>query len=379
MDDGVRLIRREEVIDVPERRRVSRTRSRTFSGDSYVEDGGRFIEDLERRRYYSPPRHVSRTRYVEEVEVPRYHSRPRSNSHVAFVDEIEEPIVISRSRRLSRRRSMRFDGAADDGGPEYGSPGRLHSMSRRSRSRSTSSEVLLIEEPVSPHAHSIRKAIEPDRGIQLIEKTVIEPKTSYYESEHEARSRSRSPSINRPEAFIEMLNPPSLYRTHDETTPVVSRRGSYHSDFDRADSPRRQSRRRYRESDITSDTDAESTYTPLHYRHVGTPSPRPLSPSPQADYLAEMLAKAQITPPGDQEKLRDLRYARGRASQRRYDDTPPPSAEYHRSEFHWDDAEDRAERESDVERYEAQDEYEEGERPRMEEEQTQSDGYNWMD
>ncbi len=330
IDDGVRVIHREEFVDMPERRRLSRFRARTFSGDSYIEDGGRYIEDLERRTYYTPPRRVSRTRYVDEFEVPRDRSRPRSNSHVTFVDEVEEPVLVSRPRRLSRRRSMRFDGAAETESVEYEIRGRSPSTNRPILSRSRSGGVQLIEETVIPRSRSLQRAIEPDREARLIEKTTIERRTPFYRSDYDARSRSQSRSTRRPESFVEI---PESDGNYSGTIRVKSRSSSQDDGSYEPHPTHQEPRRRYRADSISSDSESERPHTPIPYRYVYPPSPPPRSPSPRVDYLSEMLAKAQITPPGDQGNLRDIRYARGCAS-RRYEDTPPPSADYRQPAFY---------------------------------------------
>jgi len=394
--EPVRVVHREEVIDMPERRRLSRSRPISFSRESYIEDGGRYIEDLERRTYCSAPRRLSRTRYADELQVPRYSSRPRSNSHVTFVNDVEEPVVVPRPRRLSRRRSMRFDGAADteiskdeardrsrstrrpvhsDGVADtetskYETRGYSRSTNPLSRRRFTSGGVQLIERPIIPHSRSTSRAIEPDRGAKYIEETSIEPRTPYYESDHDARSRSRSRSVRRPEVLIETPRLASCHRAYSETTIVRSREASRDRNFNDLDIPQCEPRRRYRETDATSDTEDERTYASLSYHHVRAPSP------PLSDYLAGTLAKAQITPPRDQESLRDFHFAHGRA-QRRYDDTPPPSAEYHRPTFYRDDSVNGAERGPDGYEYEAQGYYDEGGYPGMEAE-PQGGGYDWM-
>lgn len=384
VDDGVRLIRREEVVDIPERRILSKSRQRTFSGESDIEDGGRYIENLERRTYYAPPRRSSRTRYVDKVEVPRYRSRRRSSSHVVFADEMEEPIIVPRPRRLSRRRSMHFDGAADVEDTEHENRDPSRSTSRVSRSTSRFGGVQLVEEAAMAHSCPGKKAIEADKTAQLTEGNFKGLGPPYYESDHDESSRSRSQSAQRPESLFETPRAVSHHRTYSPTPKTRSRTGSHYHDDSTNSSPQRQPRRRYRDTDVTSDTDAESTCTPSSYRHVRAPTPPPRSPSPCVDYLAGMLASAQITPPGDQDKLRDLRYARGRAS-KRYEDTPPPSAEYDRSKFEWDNDVDGAEQESVDYGYEPaernhtqREEYDKEEYPWMEE-QRQGDEYNWMD
>ena len=116
--DGVRIIRRTEIIDEPKR---SRSRSRLRSSRvSYIEDGGRHIDELVRPRCYSRPKSRSRSRYLDdELDGPEYHSSLRSHGRVAFVDDVDDPVIVTRPRsRLSRRRAMIFDGAADTGSSE---------------------------------------------------------------------------------------------------------------------------------------------------------------------------------------------------------------------------------------------------------------------
>ena len=116
--DAVRVIRRTEIIDEPKR---SRSRSRLRSNRaSYIEDGAQYIDELVLPRSYSRPRSLSRSRYLEdEFDGPEYHPSLKRHGHVAFVDEVDDPVLVSRPRtRLSRRRAMIFDGAADTGSLE---------------------------------------------------------------------------------------------------------------------------------------------------------------------------------------------------------------------------------------------------------------------
>ena len=88
-----------------------RSRSRSLSHVSYLE---------ERPRYRSRTRSASRVSYIECPDAPRLrHRRRRSSSQVRFVDEIDEPVPCSKPHRRKRRRVVYFDGAADTEISEY--------------------------------------------------------------------------------------------------------------------------------------------------------------------------------------------------------------------------------------------------------------------
>ena len=101
--EPIRVVRRTEVVDLPERPTRVRSVLRGTSHVEYVDSETHYIEDLDPRppRYLPKPRRLSRVSYIEEIaQQPRYRSRPRSSSHVSYVEE--RPRYRSRPRNVSR-------------------------------------------------------------------------------------------------------------------------------------------------------------------------------------------------------------------------------------------------------------------------------------
>ena len=98
--ESARVIRRTEIVDLPERSPRTRYVSRSSSHTDDVNSATRHIEDIDPPRHLHRPRTVSRVSFTEDVEQPRYRSRPRSLSHVSYVEE--RPRHRSRPRSISR-------------------------------------------------------------------------------------------------------------------------------------------------------------------------------------------------------------------------------------------------------------------------------------
>ena len=212
--EPIRVVRRTEVVDLPERPTRTRSVLRGTSHVEYVDSETQYVEDWDSRppRYLPKPRRSSRVSYIEEIEEqPRYRSRPGSSSHasyveerpryrsrsrsvgrvsyieesalprsrshrrarsssqVRFVDEIDEQ-VSPKPRRLKRRRVVYFDGPADD-----------EKSGERTHSRTSSDhhplqgaanddvEPVLIEEVNTPQSLASQNNVSEDRGAKLIE------------------------------------------------------------------------------------------------------------------------------------------------------------------------------------------------------------------
>lgn len=213
-EEPIRVIRRTEVVNLPERPPRSRSRLRSSSRAEYVDSANQYIEDLDPPRYLPRPRTLSRVSYFEDVKEPRNSSRPRSLSHVTyveelerpksrpkprsvsrvsyiedldpprsrrharsssqvrFVDETDEPVSPSKPRSLKRRRVVYYDGAADTENSEKQALIRTPSTNRSLQGAVTTANVdsgaVLIEEPMTPHSSASRKAVEHGRGIAPI-------------------------------------------------------------------------------------------------------------------------------------------------------------------------------------------------------------------
>ena len=333
--DGVRVIRRTEIIDEPKR---SRSRSRLRSSRaSYIEDGARYIDDLTRPRCYSKPRSLSRSRYLDdELDDPRYHSSLRSTGRVAFVDDLDDPIIVSRPRsRLSRRRAMIFDGAADTGSSEQEAYGRTLLADREAHGRIESRRgAEVVEESIKSSsdissstivransaAQTIVETIAPASSVAsepftdgIHESCLSRPEDSFtsessFLSGH-STERSFQPSVEDYESDGDVVSPftsssrrksvtfddtPS-FSNHDEAsdeptnteplkspTPSMEFGGSsQQQDLDEPETTLHERRRRYRGSNHSSVSD------------IALPAP-PLSP--HAGILSEMLQSMQITP-----------------------------------------------------------------------------------
>ena len=349
-DDGVRVIRREEIVDLPERRRLSRHGGPIFSEECCIRDDEPYLEDLDRHMYYAASRPPSRERYVEEVEINRSHSRPRNGSHFTFIEHSEEPgYGSSRARRHRRRRSIHFDGADEkeesqdkirhespmsmDGADDSTIRGRLKSPIRASRNASKSSRAQRVERATVTGLCPTQRALEPESSPKPMERTNIEPSTQPHKLYDHVRSRSRGRSAQwaeRPNKSRRPVGNDHMYNM--SPTRPQSQSGSYDPSEPSYSPPRRR-----RAISQASEFEVSRPNTPIYYRHVHAPSPLPCSPSPREDNLAEMLARIQITPPSEQDSRRNERYAHytRESSPRDYDYTPPTSAEYDQTMFPW--------------------------------------------
>ena len=331
--DGVRVIRRTEIIDGPKR---SRSRSRLRSSHfSYIEDGARYIEDLMRPRYHSKPRSLSQVRYYDDdFDVPR----PRSSGRVAFVDDRDDPVVIARPRsRLSRRRAMIFDGAADTGSSEqekhdrdvitsYEAHGQVDSLvgveiineTFRTSSDVSSSTILKangntvtlaetatsdtspVSEYVPTKAHKSYSS-QPDdaftaRTSEMSEQSYassFQPSVEEYDSDHNAAPYPASPAKRKSVTFEDSHVSSSQHKApgrkmtteSPSSSPISSMESitsNYKEDSKEPETPQDDRRRRYRHS-AHSSTSEDTTWAP--------------PPSSYARKLSEMLKSMQVTPP----------------------------------------------------------------------------------
>ena len=333
--DGVRVIRRTEIIDEPRR---SRSRSRLRSSRaSYIEDGARYIDDLTRPHYYSKPRSLSRSRYPEdELDDPRYHSSLRNTGRVAFVDDSDDPIIVSRPRsRLSRRRAMIFDGAADTGSSEQEAYGRTLFTDREAHGRIESLDDAEVVHGSIKSSSDISSStvVRANSGAQNIAETItpgssvasdpftggihtsclsrpedsftsessfssghstersLQPSVEDYESDGDVVPLFTSSTRRKSVTFDDNPSFSSYDEASDEPTnmePLKSPKPSMDSgeisqqqDLDKPETPLHERRRRYRGSNHSSISD------------IALPAP-PLSPL--AGELSEMLQSMQITP-----------------------------------------------------------------------------------
>ena len=216
--EPIRVVRRTEVVDLPEGPTRTRSVLRGTSHVEYVDSETQYIEDLDPPppRYLLKPRRSSRVSYIEEIEQqPRYRSRPRSSSHVSyveerpryrsrprsvsrvsyveesaiprsrsrrrarsssqvrFVDETDEP-VSPKPRRLKRRRVVYFDGPADN----EKSGERIHSRTPSSHRSLQGAAIndegpVLVEEVNTPQSLPSEKVVNQDRSAKLIEDQFI--------------------------------------------------------------------------------------------------------------------------------------------------------------------------------------------------------------
>ena len=224
--DAVRVIRRTEIIDEPKR---SRSRSRLRSSRaSYIEDGAQYIDELVQPRSYSKLRSLSRSRYLDdELDGPEYHPRLRSHGRVAFVDEFDDPVIVSRPRtRLSRRRAMIFDGAADTGSSEQGARGRTSLVDGESHGQTSlrpGGEV--IEESIKSGSNSSSSTvIGVNRGTQTIAETITPASTAVSQR---LTNRNHNPCLSRPEVSFTSESSFSSATSHGSFQPSVE---DYESD-----------------------------------------------------------------------------------------------------------------------------------------------------
>ena len=342
--DGVRVIRRTEIIDEPKR---SRSRSRLRSSRvSYIEDGARYIDDLTRPRCYSRPRSLSRSRYLDdEIGGPEYHSSLRNPGRVAFVDDVDDPVIVSRPRtRLSRRRAMIFDGAADTGSSEQEAYGRtlladcetheriglrpggeVTEESIRPGSDISSSTVVkangdaqTIAEIITPASTVVSEPLTGKTHISCLgrpedsftsessfssensHERSFQPSVEEYESDRDvvphftSSTRRKSVTFDDNPSFSnydEASNEPTNTESLKSPTPFTnSGASSQHQDLDEPETPLHERRRRYHGSNHSSISD------------IALPAP-PLS-QPLAK-LSEMLQSMQVTPPRGSSRPQD--------------------------------------------------------------------------
>lgn len=214
--EPVRITRRTEVVDLPERPPRNRSILRSSSRAEYVDSATQYIEDLDPPRYLPRPRSVSRVSYIEDVkqaryrsrprslsrgsyverlETPRYRSRPRSvsresyiedwdrprsrrrarsSSQVRFVDELDHRVSFSKPRSLKRQRVVYCDGPADTEISDQQSCPRTPSNNCSSQGAANGDgDDKLIKESITPHSRAPRKAIKQDQGVELIEEQSI--------------------------------------------------------------------------------------------------------------------------------------------------------------------------------------------------------------
>ena len=333
--DAVRVIRRTEIIDEPKR---SRSRSRLRSSRaSYIEDGARYIDELVRPRSYSRPRSLSRSRYLDdELDGPECQPSLRSHGRVAFVDDFDDPVIVSRPRtRLSRRRAMIFDGAADTGSSEQEARGRALLADGETRGQiglRPGGEI--TEESIKSGSEvSLSTVKEANRGAQTITETITPASTVVSQT---LTSGNHNPCLSRPEDSFTSESSFSSATSHESFQPSVE---DYESDGEVVPQFKSSTRRKSVTFDYTPSfnnyheasnepTDMESLKsptpstksgessqqhdldepeTPLHERRrryhgsnhssvsdIALPAPPPSSPLAR---LSEMLRSMQVTPP----------------------------------------------------------------------------------
>ena len=231
--EPIRVVRRTEIVDLPERPPGTRSVLRGTSHVEYVDSETQYIEDLDPRppRYLSKPRRLSRVSYIEEIErQPRYRSRTRSSSHVSyaeerpryrsrprsvsrvsyiedsgiprsrsrrrarsssqvrFVDETDEQLS-PKPRRLKRRRVVYFDGPADNEKSDERSHSRTPSNHRSLQGAANDDEgPVLIEEVNTPQPLPSEKGVNQDRSAKLTEDQFIPHRRTSSQS-HEASNQ----------------------------------------------------------------------------------------------------------------------------------------------------------------------------------------------
>lgn len=260
--EPVRVIRRTEVFDLPQRPPRTRSILRSSSGAEYLDSATHYIEDLAPPRYLPRPKTVSRVSYTEDVENPLCRSRPRSLSHVSyveelerpkhrsrprsvsrvsyiedldyprsrrkarsssqvrFVDETDEPVSPSKPRIVKRRRVVYYDGPADTENPKQQCYSRTPSKQRSSQGAANSDDgAVLIEETITPHSRAPRKVMKQDQGVELIGEQVIP---------------HRRPSSQSRDGFDRI---PVTFSDHYHTQPSETRSYAYESDHDATPCP----------------------------------------------------------------------------------------------------------------------------------------------
>ena len=263
--EPIRVVRRTEIADLPERPPRTRSILRGTSHVEYVDSETQYIEDLDPRppRYLHKPRRRSRVSYIEEIEQhPRYRSRPRSSSHVSyveerpryrsrprsvsrvsyiedsgiprsrsrsrrrarssslvrFVDETDEQVSPSKPRRLKRRRVVYFDGPADNEKSDERTHSRTPSNRRSLQGAANDDEgQVLIEEVNTPQSLPSEQSVNQDRSAKLTEDKFIPHRRT--------RSQSHEASNPIPETVSDQNNRQPLetrsyaYESDHEATP----------------------------------------------------------------------------------------------------------------------------------------------------------------
>ena len=387
--EPIRVVRRTEVVDLPER--PPRTRSILRSSSQYAEDWDppryllrprtvsrvSYVEELEKPRYRSRsrslskvsyveerprsrsrPRSVSRMSYVEDPDGPRSRRRARSSSQVRFIDETDESVSPSRPRRRKRRRVVYFDGPADTEKSEQQAYCRTSSENGSSHGPvNGGGKALLVEEIDAPPSHASGKGIDQDQSAGLVEeqftphrRSTLETFSDHkyrqssqtrsyaYESDHEATPRPAFRHTQAMQSPDDVEEAPTHHSSHIDSEGARSNE-TFHSPtlgswepspqrmFTGPETPYGERRRRVRESDESSDPDDDDypRPSPISYRHVDPGG---------ADLLVEMLQNATITPPSAQ-------YTRCRPSYRNhYSELDSPSRSYSRRFYSSDDSVD---------------------------------------
>lgn len=344
--EGIRVIRRTSVVEVPERVRPQ-SRMRSSSRAYYLDDGtAQYVEDLSRPRYRSQSRSLSQASYVEEFAPPISRHKHRSSSRVQFVDDLDEPVLVPRPRRISRRRAIYFDGPASLETPKSEERGRSRPRSSHHEAEGLTAGVQLTEETDTPHYRPLSQAKTPNSDNERVEEKPSPHRRLGSESTNavsaiygrwhgprdEARaadlehghSRQRSGFGTNDASSDQDKTPRPVFRStsasqvagnartpsgHKRTysrsadsgykgRPFALRNNSTGPSaeglFDEPATPQNKRRRIYRDD---STNDDHRPVTPMSFHHV---PPSPPDPHSQSDYLSEMLKSSHITPPGEQ-------------------------------------------------------------------------------
>lgn len=356
--EGVRVIRRTSVVEVPERVR-SRSRTRSSSRAYYLEDGtAQYVEDLGLPRYRTKSRSLSRASYIEEVAPPIPRHKRRSSSRVQFVDDDDEAVLVPRPRRISRRRAIYFDGPASFNTSESEERSRLQPRPRSSHHEAENSKVCFepSEEAINPHYPPLSQGKKPYSDDNLTEEKPIphqrlnsestvtvsasyvrhhnsldeadldyvhhrqhsDSTTNDVSSDHGKTPRPAFRSISASPVVGHVQKPSGHKRTfsrsadsgyHDRTfaSTIYPPSPTAERVSDEPTTPQNKKRRRYRDD---STEDDHRPVAPMSFRHVRAPSP--LNPHTESDYLSEMLRSSHITPPSEQTCITSRHgYARG--------------------------------------------------------------------
>lgn len=389
--EPARVIRRTEVVELPERPPRTRSILRSSSPTEYVDSATQYIEDVELPRYRSRPRSLSHVSYcelerprrrsrprsvsrvscIEDLDYPRSRRRARSSSQVRFVDETDDLVSPSQLRSLKRRRPVYYDGPADNEKSEQQNYISTPFNHRSSQSIANGDgRAMLIEEPVIPHSRASQRAIDQDPHVDSTEEQSIyhrassrshedldhipetvpdqnhrqpsETRSYTYESDHDATPRPAFRHVRKVQSpdkeerplnhgsYIDFAGAKSYRRSCSPS--FESRESSRQRVFTGPDKPYRGRRERVRESDDSSCPDDDDYPRPsaISYRHVEVPE----TLAPRSDFLVEMLQNASITP-------LSARNLRGRPSQRsRSGESNTASQSYPRRFYPSEDSED---------------------------------------